>query len=395
MSEKSVASVTLGPGRTELREFALPEIGEDDGLLKIEAAGVCGSDWPFYAGIHENGEPPAQPRIQGHHNVGRLVKVGREAARRWEVEEGDRVAVEEFIPCGYCRTCRTGDYRLCDASDPMRAAPGAYLRYGAVPVSVEPSLWGGYSEYQYLHPRSIIYKISDHVPAEMGPLFIPVANGIRWMCEVGGVGVGSTVVIQGPGQHGLGCVVAAKEAGASCIIVTGLTRDARRFEVARSLGADYTINAQREDVADRVHEITGGALADVVVDISAGATEPFKLALRLARKLGVVILAGQKHSLVSDFDSMEIYRKELLVRGVRGHDLRSVIPAIKLIESGKYPLEKMATHTYSLEEVGRALSTIGGRGDADAIHLSVMPAQNPGSGTDARDVAAEEAPGSA
>jgi threonine dehydrogenase-like Zn-dependent dehydrogenase len=375
MSDSCIAAVTLGPGETEVREFPLPQIGEEDGLLKLEACGVCGSDWPFYAGIQQGLEAqgPPQPRIQGHHNIGRIAKVGKEAAKRWGVTEGDRVAVEEFIPCGHCSMCLTGNYRLCDASDTMLGAPGTYLRYGAVPTSVSPSLWGGYSEYQYLHPNSILYKIADHVPAEMGPLFIPIANGIRWMCEVGGAGIGSTVVIQGPGQHGLGCVVAAKEAGASCIIVTGLTKDARRFEVARSLGADYTIDVQREDVIERVREITGGALADVVVDVSAGTTEPLTLALELARKLGIVILAGQKHSPVPNFDSMSIYRRELTVRGVRGHDLRSVVPAIKVIESGKYPLERMLTHLYSLDEVGQALSTIGGQGDSDSIHLSVMP----------------------
>ena len=110
-----------------------------------------------------------------------------------------------------------------------------------------------------------------------------------------------------------------------------------------------------------------------MVDVSAGTTEPLMLALELARKLGVVILAGQKHSPVHNFDSMSIYRKELAIRGVRGHDLRSVVPALKIIESGKYPLEEMLTHLYSLEEVGRALSTIGGKGDPDSIHLSVMP----------------------
>ncbi|QIN79968.1 zinc-binding dehydrogenase [Rubrobacter marinus] len=315
----------------------------------------------------------ASARIQGHHNIGRIHEVGEEAAKRWGVSKGDRVVVEEFIPCGYCPMCLTGNYRLCDASDPMLAAPGEYLRYGAVPTSVSPSLWGGYSELQYLHPHSILYKIADHVPAEMGPLFIPIANGIRWMTEVGGVGIGSTVVIQGPGQHGLGCVVAAKEAGASCIIVTGLTEDARRFEVARSLGATHTIDVREEDAVRKVREITAGALADVVVDVSAGTTEPLALALEFTRKLGVVILAGQKHEPVPAFDSMAIYRKELTVRGVRGHDLRSVAPAIKIIESGRYPLEKMLTHLYPLEEVGRALSTIGGKGDRNAIHLSVLP----------------------
>lgn len=370
--ETCLSAVTIEPGKTQIHEFVLPTLGEGDGLLEVEAVGVCGSDWPFFAGISVGQVEDRQPRIQGHHTVGRVAKLGKEAMQSWGVREGDRVAVEEFLPCGHCAMCRTGNYRLCNASDPFQVSR-PYLRYGHVSTSVAPSLWGGYGQYMYLHPSSVLYKVAEHVPTEITPLFIPIANGIRWMRDVGGVRIGDTVVIEGPGQHGLGCVVAAKEAGASCIIVTGLTQDSTRFEIARSLGAHYTIDVQKEDVVERVHEITNGELADLVIDISAGVTEPITVALKVSKKLGTVLLAGLKYSSIQDFDTTEIYKKELTVRGVRGHDLRSVIPAIKLIESGKYPLQKMVTHTYTLNEVGRALSTIGGKGDVNPIHLTVMP----------------------
>jgi threonine dehydrogenase-like Zn-dependent dehydrogenase len=377
MSEQCLATVTLGPGKTEVREFPLPEIGSDDALMQVEAAGVCGSDWPFFAGIQREGRKApeaAQPRIQGHENVGRIVKIGAEAAKRWGVREGDRVVVEEFIPCGHCRLCRTGNYRICDASDVMAGAEeGTYLRYGSVPITVAPTLWGGYSQYQYLHPNSLVYRIAEHVPSVVAPLFIPISNGIRWTVHEGGAGIGSTVVVQGPGQHGLGCVVAAKFAGAACIIVSGMARDTLRFEVARQLGATHTIDVEHEDLVARVREITGGALADVVLDVSAGATEPVAIAADLARKLGTIILAGAKYGPVPSFFSTRIHQKELTMKGVRGHDVRSVEPAIALIESGAFPLERMCTHSYSLEGVGRALSTVGGQGDRDSIHVSVVP----------------------
>lgn len=372
MSE-ALAAVTLGPGKVELRRFAVPEIGDDDALLRIEAAGVCGSDYPFFAGL--KGGPP---RVQGHENVGRIVAIGPRAAERWNVRAGSRVAVEEFIPCWACRMCRTGNYRLCDRSDPFLS--DAALRYGDTPVDVAPSLWGGYGEVQYLHPNSLVYPLAEDVPAETASLFIPIANGLRWVREVAALPPGGTLVVLGPGQHGLGCVVAARESGAGNVIVVGLARDARRLAAARALGADATVVAAGGDddaVVTRIRELTDGALADVVVDLTPSTTKPFALALRLARKLGVVILAGAKHEPVRELDAMEIYKKELTVRGVRGHDLRSVEPALRLIASRRYDFAPLLTHRYTLDEVARALATVGGRGDADAIHLTVVPERTP------------------
>ncbi|MFN2459594.1 MAG: zinc-binding dehydrogenase [Candidatus Velthaea sp.] len=361
------AAVTLGPGAVEVRRFALPELRDDDALLAVEAAGVCGSDYPFFAGMRDGGA-----RIQGHENVGRIAAIGAAAARRWNLAAGDRVVVEEFIPCWQCRMCRTGNYRICDRSD-LFLAPKDLLRYGDTPVDVAPALWGGFAEYQYLHPNSLVYRMADHVAADAAPLFIPIANGLRWVREVAQLPVGGTIVIQGPGQHGLGCVIAAKESGAAAIVVVGLARDRVRFAAARALGATHVVVAPEEDVEARVRAITGGELADVVIDLTPGVTAPLSLAMRLVRKLGVVIMAGAKHERMNDLDSMQIYAKELTVRGVRGHDIRSVVPAIALIESGRYDFTPLLTHRYGLNDVARALATIGGRADADAIHLNVVP----------------------
>jgi threonine dehydrogenase-like Zn-dependent dehydrogenase len=367
----------LAPGKTETREFPLPEVGDDDALMRVEAAGVCGSDWLFFGGVATPGRKPPheqQPRIQGHENVGRIARIGERASRRWAVKEGDRVAVEEFIPCGNCRLCRTGNYRLCDATDAtVGAEEGTYLRYGGVPIKVPPALWGGYSQYQYLHPNSLIYKIKEDVPSSIAPLFIPLSNGIRWTTQEAGVGVGGTVVVQGPGQHGLGCVVAARAAGAACIIVAGLSKDERRLEVARRLGATHTVVADTEDLAERVREITAGEMADAVILTAGGAAEAVAAAPDLLRKLGVLILAGASYGPVASFPSSKLQHKELTLKGVRGHDVRSVEPAIALIESQQFPLELMCTHTFALNEVAEAISTVGEREDEDAIHVTVLP----------------------
>ena len=141
MATKSKSAVVVDKRRIEVQEFSLPEIGEDDGLLRVEITGVCGSDYPVYTGDDGGRTPP--PVILGHEIVGRVERLGARAAERWSVKEGDRVAMEEFVPCGRCYYCLTGHYNNC-GNRPMML--------GHVPTTSSPSLWGGYSEYLYPDP---------------------------------------------------------------------------------------------------------------------------------------------------------------------------------------------------------------------------------------------------
>lgn len=370
MTRVSLAAVATGPYTTELREFPLPRVGPDDGLLRVEAAAICGTDWEIYGRESRGGG--LGPLILGHENVGRVVAVGERAARRWGVAAGDRVAVEEFLPCGTCRLCRGGDYRLCAATDSRGDAP--FLRYGSTPVSVEPALYGGFGEHLYLHPRAIVYPVGDDVEPERAALYVPIANGIRWVVQEGGLGLGQSLVVQGPGQHGLGCVIAAREAGAGQVIVVGTPEDRHRLDTAVALGADHVVTAGTEDVVARVRELTGGEGADMVLDLAPGATETVENAVAMCGKRGTVVLAASKHKKpVSGFPHDTVVRKELRVIGVRGHDHRSVVPAIEIIRSGRYPLHRLATHRFPLGATHEALELAGRRTDPAAIHVSVIP----------------------
>jgi len=363
MSEIVLAATQIGPRQIELREYPFPDITANDALLKMEMAGICGSDIGGYE--HFSGEP----RIKGHENVGFIAKIGSAAAKRWGVKEGDRVVVEQYLPCGNCRWCRTGEYRLCDQTDKL---PGrTILRYGNTPVSVPPSLWGGFSQYLYLPPNAILHQLPAHVPSTEAALFVSLANGMQWAYLQGGAAPGKTVVIQGPGQMGLSSVVASKEAGAACIIVSGLTKDEVRFEVARKLGAHYTVNVEQENLSARVKEITGGQGADLVINVSRGGKDTICEALDVAAKISTIVLAGPGNQQIP---SRGFGRKLVTMKWVQGSSFTAFELGLQVMASRKYPLGEISTHQFDLSHVNEAIRTFAGEeGPGGAIHVSIRP----------------------
>lgn len=307
--------------------------------------------------------------ILGHEVVGEIVEIGPTAARRWGVAAGDRIVVEEDIPCGRCHLCRTGRYRMCNG---LRV-PGEGKKYGVTPVAEPPHLWGGYAEYMYLHPNSVVYKIPPTLSSVTATAFLPIANGIEWVRRYGELLPGGTVVIQGPGQQGLGCVIGAREAGAGKIIVTGTARDTNRLDLAQRLGADRTIRVDEEDPVEVVRDFTENAMADLVIDATAGAPGVPGQSLDLAALNGTIVLAATHGgSGVPGFVTDKMIWKELTVRGACGHDCVSVSAALEVLKAKRYPVEGFCTHTFPIEESEEAILTVGGQRDGDAIHVVVV-----------------------
>jgi threonine dehydrogenase-like Zn-dependent dehydrogenase len=364
-----LAAVSTAPRHTEVREFPRPDIPSDAGLLKVELTGVCGSDWPYYLRYPQS----KGPLILGHETVGHIETLGDVASRRFGVKDGDYVALEEYLPCGHCHWCRSGDFRLCDETDTLNR-PNT-IRFGSTPISISPALWGGYAHYQYLHPNSVFHKVPAHVPAKLATLALPLGNGVEWAVLQGATRVGEVVVIQGPGQQGLACTVMAREAGAGLIVVTGrgTPTDKKRLDLAKRLGAHHTIDIDAEDLLERVADLTGGQMADLVMDCSSGGAKAVTAAIQLARKRGRVILGGRTTEKIQDFDSDMLVKKVLTVKGVRGHSYEAVELAVQVIASGKHPLDAMCTHVFALSETDVALKTVGGEGLPDAIHCAVDP----------------------
>lgn len=359
------AAVLTAAREIEIDEFPLPRTGPDDALLRVAACGVCASDVPVYRG-QSSFELPV---ILGHEIVGRLERLGEEAARRWGVREGDRVVLERWIPCGHCDKCYAGLYRLC-----VPKVDGHRVFYGGAPTTLAPSLWGGYAEYVYVAPNAVVYPVSEHLDASHVPLFTPLANGISWVQKLGGATIGSTVVVEGPGQEGLAAVAAAKAAGAAHVIVTGVPGDEYRLKVAEELGATRTVVIGQEDPVEVVAQATDGRMADVVLDVaSSPSPEPIELACRMAGTGGTIVVAAFHQDTTLRFDSHRFAEKLLTIRGAHGRDRASVFAALRLMESGDIPLEMLSTHRFELAQTDEALRMVAREtDDREVLHVSVV-----------------------
>lgn len=359
MGEMVRAAVQTGAEAIELRELPRPDIGEDDGLLRIEACGICGSDVEFFRGhLAREGLFPFVP---GHEPLGVIEEIGERAAARWNVQVGDRVAVEIMRPCRSCDMCLMGRYQSCPNGD------GAY---GVTTLQRPPGLWGGFADYLYLHPQAILHKMDPDIAPEIAVMFNPLGAGVRWAVQYGQVSLGDTVLILGPGQRGLMSVIASRVAGAGTVIVTGLTKDADKLALAREFGADHTIDVEQEDVVERVREITGGAMADVVLELTPIAHQPIRDAIEAARHGGRLVLAGLKGGDQVELSTDRIINKALTIRGAFGVDAPSYLEAIRIIESGRFALHKMASGQFDVAETETAIREVGDRG---AIHVCVIP----------------------
>lgn len=355
------AMVQTAPQKLEMRDLPIPDISDDTAILRIEACGICGSDYEQYEGVLNT----PMPVIPGHEPLGVIEAIGDKAARRWGVDVGDRVAVETMLSCHSCDTCRGGRYHLC----PERQI------YSYMPLSDAPGLWGAYAQYMFLAPETIVHKIDKSLPPEIAVMFNPLGAGFRWAVEIPQTQIGDTIVILGPGQRGLASVIAARQAGAGKIIVTGMAADARKLDIARAFGAHHTIDVQNENAAERIKELTGGRGADVVVEVTSYATDPVREALGYVRAGGTIVLAGVKgFKPIPEFVSDLIVFKEITIKGAIGVTSSGYRKAIDLIEARTLPLELMHTHDFDLKDAELAIRTLARQVDGDeSIHSCLIP----------------------
>ena len=360
---ESLAAVVTDKRRIEMRRFPVPELEDGDGILKVELCGICGSDYHYYTeGEHWPYQLP--PQILGHEVVGRIDKIGRQAERRWQVKEGDLVIVESAVTCGRCRYCLTGNSSLCSNKQ----------SYGmSASMKNPPHLWGGYSQYMYLHPSVILHAVPSGVDAHAAVLFSGLANGVKWAERIPKLRLGDSIVILGPGQQGLGCVLASSMTGANPIIVAGLERDAKRLAVAKELGATHTIVYERAPLVEQVKNVLGLEMADVVVDVT-GSTDAQGAAVDLVRRGGTVVLAGRTPNKVVPLILDKLSARGITMVGARAHESEDVRKAIAVISARRQQLSKLLTHELPLFKADLALRLIGQEiSGEEAIHVALNP----------------------
>ena len=368
---KSRVMLQVADRRIVQEEWTVPAMSSTEAILAVEACGMCGSDLEQYRGTFVANKITRYPYIPGHEPIGRIVDIGKDAARVWGINRGDRVAIEPNLSCGRCERCLAGHYVSCHSLMP----PGAPPAYGFTPTDVGHGFWGGYSDYMHLHERTILHRLPESMPLRFASLYQPLAAGVRWAVQLPATRLGDSVLILGHGQRGLGSVVAARRAGASLIIVTGTSRSKRKSELARALGAHHVIAADVEDVVARVGEITGGRGVDVIVDTVPVATKPIIDAIEVARPGATLILAGIKGPVGVLLNVDRLLYKELHVIGVYSQGYEAYREAFRILDEQPLELAGMHTHEYPLERADEALRVFGRElaTAADPICMTLHP----------------------
>lgn len=323
----SRAIVFNGDRTWEMRDLPVPDPQPGGAVLRVEATGLCHSDVDLFNGRNHSPSGGRFPLVPGHEIVGRIEAI--DPAAPWGVGVGDRVAV------------RT-----------VAVTPTGTRAYGHIGLDEGSGLYGGFAEHLELLPGSAVYRLRDDLPADELTIFESLSNAVAWVRPVKD---GDVVLIEGPGHMGLATVVAARAAGASTVIVTGLTNDRFRLDCALKVGADHAIDVQVEDVAERVAAITGGRMADVVIDAASGSPVTVTTAMELVRRGGDVVIAGLKDRPVDGFPSDWIPLRQITLHPGAGLDAAR---AVQLVNDGQVPTGDLLGETFPLERFEDAFALL-------------------------------------
>lgn len=263
----------IGPEDYRLEELPVPQPGPGEILIKLDACGICASDVKCFVGApmfwgdaHRAGYVQA-PVTPGHELIGTVVALGDGAGERHGLALGDRAISEQIVPCDACRYCRTGKYHLCAVHD----------IYG-----FHHDTQGGMADYMLFPARARNYKVPRDLPVEKAALIEPLACSMHAI-ERAHIEFGDVVVIAGAGTLGLGMVACARLKNPGTLVV--IDRFDSRLEVARRLGAEVTLNPDRDDVVQRVEDMTDGYGCDVYIE-ATGHPDAVNQGLRMIRKAG-------------------------------------------------------------------------------------------------------------
>ena len=321
------------PGAVYRTDLPKPTIRENEVLVRVHAAAICGTDMHIYDWTQYAQERLTLPMVFGHEFAGEIVEVGSKVEG---YVVGDRVAAETHIPCNRCEPCRTGRQHICES---MRI------------IGVQEP--GAFADYIPVH-KDCLWKLDDAMSYEEGAVLEPMGVGVHGVLS-GEIG-GKVTVILGCGPIGLFAVAAAKGSGAEKVFAVDVF-DAK-LEAALAVGADVVINSKEQDIAQIVREHNYGQGADVVIDYTGNqyAIAGGFAALKKGGRFTFVGLGNGKIAL--DVNNDIIY-KEAQVNGVTGREMyKTWFDCERLIRSGRVDVQKIIGGRFKFSEFARAFETI-------------------------------------
>jgi L-iditol 2-dehydrogenase len=340
---RAVVKTALGNDNLELQDWPEPSPAPNEVKLKIAAAGICGTDIHIIRGTW----PCRPPVILGHEFCGTVVDVGPLVG---DFKPGDRVvASNPAKTCGVCYHCRAGNDFMCTE----RISAGYHID-------------GGFAEYLCIDARRC-HSLPSHVTFRQAALGEPLAVAVHAVIERTTAHTGDLVVVSGPGCVGLLTMQIAKLEGAR-VIIAGLEKDGCRLTCAKELGADVTVNVERENLLDIVFESSSGRGADTVYECS-GSAASLATCWEAVKKEGTLVPLGiYPGPIETDFN--KITMKELNVVGSYGYVWTSWRRCVQLLAESKVKTEKLVSHEYPLEEFLQAFRVTQ---DGSAIKVVLTP----------------------
>lgn len=330
MEGKMKTAVMLGIGKMGFEERDIPQPKDNEVLVQLEYVGICGSDLHYYETGAIGDYVVKPPFVLGHEPGGTVVEVGKNVKH---LKAGDRVALEPGRTCGHCEFCKEGKYNLCPD----------------VVFFATPPVDGVFQEY-VAHEADLCFKLPDNVSTMEGALIEPLAVGFHAAIQ-GDAHLGQKAVVMGAGCIGLVSMMALKARGVSEVYVVDIME--KRLEKALELGAAGVINGAKEDVAQKVNEITNGRGMDLVIE-TAGTEITTRQAIQIARKGSNIVLVGYSKTGEMTLPMSLVLDKELTFKTVFRY--RHIYPmAIEAVAAGKVDLKGIVTDIFTLDEAQKAM----------------------------------------
>lgn len=344
MAEMMKAQVVKAPYQMEYTEVPIPEINDDEVLIKVKVCGICGSDWSIYTGKYAADK---LPMITGHEFWGEITKAGKNARN---LKVGDRVAVDICLTCGTCYFCRRGDGLLCET----------FTQLG---IHTD----GGFAEYVKA-PWKNCYKLPDEL-GDYTAAFVEPLTAVIHAAQRMDAKIGSSVAVIG---CGLGILHGALAKARACAPVIVIGDDAARLATAKKLGADITININEvDDVVAEVKRITGGVGVDYVIE-AVGTTKTYEQAFKMLRRGGKIEAFGiAAQGETAALEPYEFVLGEKKVSGSCAGIGNNWGEAITLLKYGIIDPRPMFSMAVSLAELETALKEI--REKKNLVKVFVCP----------------------